>query len=192
MKQLRLDLDFDQKIHLQYRFPMANTELITDNAAKDSIKRRYHQLVSLDLPLLEPQYHVERTDLKDLEAGCRYYEIQDFYTKFNILRSVLVPADDVLLVESLTSASSISRWNNYNVCINWYIKSWGSVYHFYEDQEIVDQFRPEDFTLWALDLEQSYKTYNLDFSDKTRIHISWLYKDKTFNQVLADWTKHYK
>lgn len=189
MRQIKLDIDFDQTNPVQYKLNLPDTTLVNDNKKLDFMTRRYQQLTNLDLPVLQPEIKsTPRTDLENLEAGSTYYEIADFYTKFNILKTVLVPADDVVIAHSHIADKSISRWCNYTVCVNWYIHNWGTLYQYYENDELIDQFRPDDYTLWAIDLEKQYSTVNLDFTDKTRVHISWLYKNRTLNQVLADWT----
>lgn len=192
MRQIKLDLNFDQRPEpLQYKLNLPDINVVNDNKNLDFMVRRYQQLVNLTAPILTaPSARpTERTDLRYLEAGSKYYEIQDFYTKFNILKSVTVPADDVLLVQSEPQAKSISRWSNYTVCVNWYIQNWGTIYQYYDQEQMIDQFRPEDFTLWAIDLEQAFQTINLDYESNTRIYISWLYKNRTLNQILADWTR---
>lgn len=191
--QIKLNLDCDQTDYVQYRLNMPYRGYVNDRPEKDYMTRRYLQLKNLDLPSLLPDiYSTERTDLRELEAGSKYYEIQDFYTKFKLLKSVPIPADDVLIVHSDISAHSISRWSNYHVCVNWYIQNWGTMYQFYDQGTIVDQFRPDDCTLWALDLEQPLQTVNLDSHIQTRTYISWLYKNITINQLLANWTGYYK
>jgi hypothetical protein len=194
MRQIKLDLNFNQSTPpLQYKLNLPDITLVNDDKKLDFMIRRYQQLISESPVLSCPETKLdERTDLRYLEAGSRYFEIQDFYTKFNILKSVIVPADDVLVVHSDPQATSISRWSNYTVCINWYINNWGTIYQYYDQEQLVDQFRPDDFTLWAMDLEQAHQTINLDYTDKTRTYITWLYKNRTLNQVLADWTHHNK
>lgn len=191
--QMKLNLDLDQTDYVQYKLNMPYSGCVNDCAEKDYMVRRYLQLKNLDLPSLTPHIHsIERTELRDLEAGSKYYEIQDFYTKFKILKAVPVPADDVLIAHSDVSANSISRWNNYHVCVNWYIQNWGTMYQYYDQSTLVDQFRPDDCTLWALDLTQPFQTVNLDSHTQTRTFVSWLYKNITINQLLAEWTSYYK
>lgn len=188
MRQIKLDLDYDQKEYLQYRLNLCPRDLVNDDRAKDYMLRRYQQLDHTVDIATAPEKSTERKDLQLLEAGCDYYEIADFYEKYRILHSAPLPADDVMIVYSRAGKSSISRWSNYSVSINWYIRNWGTVYQYQEDSSIVDQFRPDDFSCWALDLEQEYQTTNLDYAEHDRVHIAWLYKNRTLNQILADWT----
>lgn len=191
--QLRLDLDYDQTEYVQYKLNLVDRNLVSDIANQDYMLRRYQQLHWQDLPTVLPALsNTVRSDLTNLEAGCSYFEIQDFYTKYNTLHALPLPADDVLVVQADCAASSISRWNRYTVAINWYIQNWGSVYQYTEQNQIVDQFRPDDLTLWIVDLEQTYQVINLDNINQNRTYISWLYKDITINQLLANWTSHNK
>ena len=192
MRQIKLDLDYDQKEYLQYRLNLCPRDIVNDSKEKDFMLRRYQLLDStVDISTV-PTTSTERKDLRLLEAGCDYYEIADFYEKYRILNCILVPADDVVVARSQAGHSSISRWSNYSVSINWYINNWGTLYQYQENNTLVDQFRPDDFSLWAIDLEQGYQTVNPDYASHTRTHISWLYKNRTLNQVLADWTSRNK
>jgi len=191
--QLKLNLDYDQRIYNQYRLPLVDTNLVNTDSTKDYMTRRYQQLSNFNLPYKSYTHYDEpRTDLTNLEAGCTYYELKEFYEKFNVLHSVIVPADDVLLVKGTTNAQTINRWSGYTVCINWYINNWGTIYQYYKNDNLIDQFRPDDHSLWAIDLEQDYKIINKDYQDESRIFISYLYKNTSLNQVLADWSSHYK
>ena len=193
MNQLKLDLILDQNVYTQYKLNLPYQDLVNTDPKKDFMIRRYLQLQNIDVPVTVPDIRsLERTDLKDLEAGASYFEIKDFYQKFDILKSVLVPADDVLIIYGQTNAKRISRWSNYTVSINWYIQNWGTMYQFFQDDQLVDQFRPDDYTLWAIDLNEEYQIVNLDYPNKDRVCISWLYKDCTMNELLADWTSFYK
>lgn len=188
MKQLKLDLDFDQAVYVQYKLNLCLRDIVNDDKQKDYMLRLYQQLNSDVSIVSEPACSTVRKDLALLEAGCEYYEISDFYEKYRILHSLPVRAHDVFLVKSLPGASTISRWSNYTVSVNWYIRNWGTMYQYQKDNEIVDQFRPDDYSLWAVDLEQPFQTVNLDYPENQRIHIAWLYKNRTLNQVLADWS----
>lgn len=192
--QLILDLNFNQDPPpVQYQLNLANRNLITDNHKMDYMIRRYLQVPNLNLPTICPEHREEsRKDLKGLEPGAEYYEIKDFYEKYNLLHSVLVPADDVLVAKGSTPAKSLPRWSNYTAVINWYINNQTTVYQHLEEQEVIDQFIPDNLTLWIVNLEYDWHIQSLDQLQHPRTWISWLYKPKTFNQLLADWSSHNK
>lgn len=193
MKQLTLELDFVEYTQIQYDFNFITNELISDSKESDYVTRRYYQLSEIELPLTIPNYNKEEIlELRNSEAGSKYYEISDFYTKLKLLNTPLVQADDVFIVESNTPNTNLKKLGEYQVCLNWYFHNWGTIYQYFKDNEVIDQFRPDDYTLWALDLSYDCRTINLDFENKTRIYLSWFYKNKSLNELLADWTSNYK
>jgi hypothetical protein len=193
-KQLTLDLNFDQTPpQVQYQLNLADRNLVTDNHKNDYMIRRYLQVPNLNLPTVCPEHREEsRKDLNGLEPGADYYEVKEFYLKHTLLNSLPVPADDVLIARGTAPAKMLPRWNSYTAVVNWYIDNQTTIYQHIEEQEVIDQFIPDNLTLWIISLEYDWTVQSLDQFDRPRTWISWLYKPNTFNQLLANWTSHNK